>query len=101
GYLPRRNDLASLDSTESANRKRKSQLLSPENVPQQGWNQLRIKREGMDVGIELNGEPLTSVEIRKDEKPGIFKYSGQAVRVRRAELTGDWPTEFPSRWLRK
>ncbi|MEO1618534.1 MAG: DUF1583 domain-containing protein [Planctomycetota bacterium] len=99
GYFPKRADLASLVSTENKNRGKKLKRLFPDNAPLLGWNRLVATRNGNEVAVELNGEALESIELRKFEKPGVYRKSGTSARVRKIRLTGDWPETFPQKWL--
>nr|WP_143547708.1 tetratricopeptide repeat protein [Rhodopirellula sp. SM50] len=71
--------------------------IAPDNVPKhEAWNRLVMSREGDQLALTLNDQPLTTIPVRGHERPGIYRHEKCDVTVRKIRLTGDWPDEVPA-----
>ncbi|QDV47387.1 tetratricopeptide repeat protein [Stieleria neptunia] len=90
-------DLASVGFVNVANLDPPYSAIAPDNVPKnEAWNTLVMSREGDQLALTLNDQPLTTIPVRGHERPGIYRHEKCDVTVRTIRLTGDWPDEVPA-----
>lgn len=65
------------------------------------WNLARITRQGQQLEVVVNDQPVTSVTMEPTTRFGIVKPTGQGVRIRSITLTGDWPDQLPENLMER
>ncbi|MCS7471619.1 tetratricopeptide repeat protein [Stieleria sp. ICT_E10.1] len=90
-------DLASVGFINVANVDPPYSAIAADNVPNdEAWNTLVMSRDGDQLTLTLNAQPLTAIPVQGHERPGLYRHEKCDVTVRKIRLTGDWPDQVPA-----
>ncbi|MEM9828133.1 MAG: DUF1583 domain-containing protein, partial [Planctomycetota bacterium] len=70
-------------------------LASDIRLKDQAWNVYEFRREGADLVLRVNGDELVRESCTLDPHVGWTRANGQLAKIRKMELTGDWPETLP------
>ncbi|MCO8124513.1 tetratricopeptide repeat protein [Stieleria sp. TO1_6] len=91
------NDMASVGYVAATQLEPPVTPIATDNVPiVDAWNLIRMTRNGDQVVVTLNDNPLTEIPVTESARPGFSRKQNQSAKIRWIKLTGDWPSELPN-----